>query len=618
MTGESSSRARRAEDARLGLGRPITRRDFLQGAAVGIALPKALSPRRAAGSTSGFAGQDPVSTERGHRVRDDIYRDLPAEIVDTGERYDLVVVGAGLAGLAAAYVHRRESGGRSRVLLLENNEDFGGHARRNTFRSEDTTLIVNGGTYDLEEPAASPPAAARILEELGIDPGRLAGFRDPGFRERFGLAPGVFFDPRTYPGIRPTWVTGFHEAPYDRFFARAPLSEAAKRELVELYTTRRNYLEGVADPEGALAAMSWEAYLRETLGLGDEAVRFSNLYATDLVGLGCDALSALHGYRVGPGFFGVGGEGFYDDGGLLRYGYEPRYRYPDGNHSVARHLLKKLLPDALSGEDSMEGVFNAEVRPERFDRNEDDVRLRLRSTVVRVEHLPGKEGVALFYARPDGAVHQVRAKGAIVTAWGMVAKHVVSGLPETQLEALEQYGYSSQLYINVLLRQWRPLAETGAYPMYLPDGYCTWMHVLDPLAVGTYRPRHHPDHPTVLSMFKYLYSPGRPAREQTELGRYELESKPFADLEREIRAELDRVLGPWGFDAAEDILAITVNRWGHGYNLFPYGRRDGRPWTRGRERFDRISFAGADAGGTPWTQAAFEQAHRAVEEQLLL
>lgn len=224
--------------------------------------------------------------------------------------------------------------------------------------------------------------------------------------------------------------------------------------------------------------------------------------------------------------------------------------------------------------------------------------------------------MAVDYAGPDGAVRRVTARGAIVTAWGKVAKHLVSGFPEGQRDALESYGHAAALYINVLLRHWRPVAEAGANPMYLPGSYCTWMHVSDPLAVGDYRPEYYPDRPTVLSMFKYLYSPGKPWREQTQLARYELESKPFADFEREIRAELDHVLGPWGFDPAEDILAITVNRWGHGYALFPYGEHEGKPWERGRERMGRISFAGADAGGTPWTQAALEQAHRAAHEQL--
>ena len=599
------------ENLYLGMHREITRRDFLQGTALAIATPALRAAQSPTIPPSGFQGQDPSSTARGHRVRDGVYRTLPADLVDTGERYDLVVVGAGLAGLAAAHVYLKERKGRAKILLLENNDDFGGHARRNTFRWKGQTFIVNGGTYDLESPQDSPPGAREILDDLGIDPDRIQGFRDPDFRERFGLSSSCWFEPKV-------WAHGFHEIPWKTFFDGTPLDADGKRELVELYTTRKNYLEGVERPLEALASMRWESYIRDEMGLGDLAVLFSNLYATDLGGLGCDALSALTGYEVGPGFFGVGGEGFYDDGRMLRYGYEPVYRFPDGNRSLARHLIKKLLPHALDGADTMEGVFTGRLRYDRFDLPENDVRLRLRSTVVRVEHADGRSAVNVYYAPPEGPVRMVRAEGAVVAAWGMAAKHIVPELSESQREALEGYHYGSALYINVLLRHWRPIADIGAFEMYTPGGYATWMHVLDPLTVGTYRPIYHPDHPTVLSIFRYLTKPGHPPEEQMKLNRYELESKPFEAIEREVRRELVRLLGPWGFDPAEDILAITVNRWGHGYIIFPEPSLDAPVYVRGREPVGRISFAGADAGGTAWTQAAFQQAHRAAHEQLRL
>ena len=155
-----------------------------------------------------------------------------------------------------------------------------------------------------------------------------------------------------------------------------------------------------------------------------------------------------------------------------------------------------------------------------------------------------------------------------MTGWGSVAKHVVPDLPEAQRRALDEYRYSSALYINVLLKHWRPIADIGAFEMYWPSGYCTWMHVSDPLSVGDYRPEYRPDKPTILSMYKYVHQRGLEPREQMELGRYEMERKTFEDYEREIRTELNHVLGANGFDAARDIAGITVNRWGHGYNYF--------------------------------------------------
>jgi spermidine dehydrogenase len=599
------------------MDRAITRRDFLQGVALAVASP-ALRQQDDPPLRQGLQGQNPPSMRLAHRVRDGEFRELPSEVIDTLESYDLVVVGAGIAGLGAAFLHDQESHGKPSILILDNHDDFGGHARRNVMEYGGQKLVAPGGTFALEDVEDSPQESLEIFRRIGLDPAKLLEYRDPDFRKRFGLSPAVVFDSRVFGGTRSTWSTRFHESPYEDFFAKAPLSNSGRRDLIELYTTRKNYLSGTSDLEGELHAMSWESFVRERMGLGDDAVRFVNLYSTDLIGLGCDAASALDGYAVGPGFFGMGGEGFYEDGGILRYGYQPLNRFPDGNHTIARQFLKGILPDALSGPSTMEGVFNSAVRYERLDEAGSRVRLRLSAMVVRIV----QEGQSVFvtYLEPSGRLKRVRASHVIMSGWGSVAKHVVPDLPEDQRRALEDYRYSSALYINVLLKHWRPIASIGAFEMYWPDGYCTWMHVSDPLAVGEYRPEYHPDRPTILSMYKYIYHPGLEPAEQMRLGRYEMEQKPFEEYEREIRRELNHVLGPHGFDAARDIAGITVNRWGHGYNYFkepgPRAKLEDPPYRTGRRQHGRISFCGADAAGTPWTQAALVQSWRAVHEQL--
>jgi spermidine dehydrogenase len=604
------------EDRHLGLDRDITRRDFLQGTAFLLARSRlgAPGPRDYPPLRQGLQGQNPKAMALGHRLRDS---EIPAEFLDTGESYDLIVVGAGISGLGAAFLFQEESPRPPSILILDNHDDFGGHARRNVMEHEGQRLVAPGGTFALEEVEDSPGEALEIFSKIGLEPSRLLEYRDPHFRERFGLSPAVVFDSRVYPDTT-KWVNRFGEIPYEEFFGRAPLSDAARRELVELYTTRRNYLEGVADLEEELHQMSWERFVREKMGLSDDALRFVNLYATDLIGLGADAASALEGYAIGPGFSGMGGEGFYEEGGILRYAYQPLNRYPDGNHTIARHFLKKLLPGALTGEDTMEGVFGSEVRYEELDRRENRVRLRLSAMATRIEQKG--ERVEVLYLEPDGKLRLARASHVIMSGWGSVAKHVVPDLPAVQRRALEEYRYASALYINVILKQWRPIADIGAFEMYWPSGYCTWMHVSDPLTLGEYRPRYHPDEPTILSMYKYLHFPGLDPAEQMKLGRYEMEQKSFEEYEREIRRELNHVLGGHGFDAARDIAGITVNRWGHGYNYFkapgPKSTRESPPYRAGRAQLGRISFCGADAGGTPWTQAALVQSWRAVREQI--
>ena len=622
-----------SQDTVLGMDRPISRRDFLQGMAAGLAVAaapgcrSAASPAARPGPVSGarpprpasgrLAGQDDAAMELGHVLRGGADPDPSAD--DTGEEVDLVVVGAGIAGLATAYLYDRERGGRARVLLLDVGGEPGGHARRNTFDLGGQTLVAHGGTYALEEVEEASAPAQALLGDVGVDLERLRGYRDERVYPGLGLSRAVFFDPRHYPGIQPTWVDCFYDTRYEDFFARAPIPEPARRELVALYTSRRRYLPRGADLERALAGMSWERFIREVMGLGDEAVRFADLYAADLVGLGCDAVTALKGFWYGPGFFGMGGTGFRERDGIIQYAYDASFRYPDGNHTVARHFLKKLVPDAIAGEDSMEGVFNGRFHTERLDRPGQQIRLRLRSAAVRVIE-GGRAGypVAVNYQQADGRVRRVHARGAVVAAWGMVAKHIVPAMGEAQRAALAGYKYCACLYINVVLRHWRPIADVGAFSMQMPGGYCTWMEVADPLSVGPYRPRYHPDSPTVLSMYKYIYSRGLPPAEQMRRARRELEGKTFADHEREIRAELLHMFGRSGFDPRDDILAITVNRWGHAYNFFPPTPGKQPPYERGRQAVGRISFAGADAGGIPWTMAALDQADRAAREQLRL
>ena len=619
-------RSRDADDA-LGMNRPISRRDFLQGAAATLALAAVpgcsrdgtpARPAREVGG-AGLRGQDMNAMKLGHRVRD--AADFESGD-DSGEAYDLVVIGAGIAGLSAAHTYNRGRGGNARVLILDNHEEFGGHARRNTFKWAGGELIAHGGTYALEEVEAAPPAAQALLREIGVDLDRLRGFRDERLYERLGLSRAVFFDPRQHGGDRPVWLDKFYDTPYEQFFARAPISERARRDLIELYTTRTNFLAGVDDRERSLASMSWEGFIRDVMKLGDDVLPFADLYAADLVGLGCDAVSAQKGFDYGPGFFGMGGTGFRDKGGIIQYAYDPSFRYPDGNHTVARHLLKKLLPAAIEGEDTMEGVFNGCVRRDQLDRPDSRVRLRLGSAAVRVAHdgpADARRGVVVDYVQGSGeAVRRVRARGAVVAAWGMVAKHIVPELAAPQLRALADYRYCACLYINVLLRNWRPIADVGAYSMQLPGGYCTWMEVADPLSVGSYRPKYHPDSPTVLSMYKYLYQRGLPPTEQMQQARRQIQNKPFAAYEREIRSELNLMFGPWGFDAGRDIMAITINRWGHAYNFFPSAPGVTPPYESGRHQLGRISFAGADAGGIPWTLSAMDEAHRAAHEQLAL
>lgn len=613
-------------DRHLGMDRPITRRDFLQGVALGAAayalpLRGALAqgeppPRAPAGGGGGaFRGQDADALRLGHFVRDRLDEEgVPKDVADTGERYDLVVVGAGLAGLGAAYAFHRAKEGRAKILILDAHEEIGGHARRNEFDLPGGgTLVAHGGTYALEDPDESPPEVMAMLREVGADPERMARYRDRSVQRRLKLSTGVFFDGRVFGG-KTSWANGFYSTAYADFFAKAPVSAKARAELTKLYTTREDYLPGVEDKRAALRGMSWESFIRDRMKLGDDALRFANLYATDLIGLGADGVSAEAAALVGPGFAGTGGEGFAEKDGILRPVYDAESRFPDGCHTIARLFLRAILPEAFpDAAPDPESVFTSRFDPAALDRPERSVRVRFRAMAIRIEN-KGEKEATVVYLRPDGRAARVRAGGVVMAGWGMVAKRVVPGIPPEQRRALAQYRYAACVYVSVLLRQWRPIADLGLYDMYTPGGFATSLMLSDPLRVGRYKPDYEPTKPTILSVHRYLTNPGMDPTTQMKLARIDLEQTPFETIERQVREELLLLFGAAGLDPKKDILGITINRWGHGYAFFSQPNGPEAPWLEGRARLGRIAFAGADAGGVPWTPAALEQGRRAALE----
>jgi spermidine dehydrogenase len=217
----------------------------------------------------------------------------------------------------------------------------------------------------------------------------------------------------------------------------------------------------------------------------------------------------------------------------------------------------------------------------------------------------------------------VRAHHCILACYNGIIPWLIPELPERQREALAYPAKVPMMYTNVLLRGWTAFQKLGVSILEAPGMYHTecW---LDPgTTVGGYRGATTPDKPVLLHMVRNPNKPGLLRKEQNRAGQQELLTMSFRDFEYQIRLQLDRMLGQAGFHAADDILAITVNRWPLGY-AYTYDTLadpdlppEQRPHVIGRQRFGQVTIANADAGAAAFTNQAIDEAHRAVQELLV-
>jgi spermidine dehydrogenase len=305
---------------------------------------------------------------------------------------------------------------------------------------------------------------------------------------------------------------------------------------------------------------------------------------------------------------------------------ESYFRFPDGNASIARLLVRSLIPGVAPGK-SMEDVVTARFDYARLDREGTPVRMRLNSTAVRVRNVPDgqkPEAVEITYVR-GGKAQQVRGRSCVLACYNMMVPHLCPELPEQQREALSYALKAPLVFSQVLIRDWKSFERLGLAAADCPGSYHSSVRLGDPVSMGGYRCPRTPDEPMVLQLLRVPLKPGLPAPEQWKAGRKEW--APFETFERKIRDQLERMLSAGGFDPARDIEAITVNRWSHGY---AYGYdpaanevywltdwpEEKRTWLRARRPFGRIAIANSDAAANAMTEAAIGEAHRAVREIL--
>ena len=559
------------------------------------------------------------------------------------EEYDLIVVGGGISGLAAAYYYQKHAGGEQRILILDNHDDFGGHAKRNEFHSQGKMLLGFGGSQNLEFTDNYSAVASELLEELGVDFNKLEEAIDPGYPlSKMNTSTGMFIKTEnSAKTVNGRWLQATHGIDDCKALVeQLDFSKDEKARLICFYTGEKDYLKGLSIPEKIdyLQSTAYNEFLTEKVGLKNIGLSLADSLIRANYSVGGDCISVAEAFALGaPGLKSVGWLGKLTE--TLAFDAENPYNakfFPDGNASIARLLVRKLIPNVAPPGKGMFDIVTAKFDYQQLDQPNNSVKLRLNSTAVQVENLPNDK-VAVSYVDKStseqlgGKQRNVRVKAnrCILACYNGIIPHLCPEMPEQQKENLK-YGVKCPLvYVNVLLRDGGVINKAGTKMFACPNSYYDFITVAPLTTLGNYSSSVTDGDPTVLFMSmtpppqRDPNNPQQTARDLYRLGRYKLYTTPFSEYEINIKDQLNSMFGQYGFDADRDIEAITVNRWSHGYaynymDLFdPEWPPGEAPHELGRKPFGNITIANTDSEAYAYVNGAIDAAWRAVKEQLL-
>ena len=603
----------------------ITRRDFLNGTQVAIG-GSFFMPSQNLFSTSSFSLPNdyyPPALTGLRGSHDGSWEVMHSKVLGKQwkkskyeEKYDLVIVGAGISGLSSAY-HYKKTHPQAKILLIDNHDDFGGHAKRNEFEVNGETRIGYGGTEAIDTPSSYSQEAKSLIKEIGIDVEKFYEAYDQSLYSSLGLGKGILFDSNSFSEER--LVTGYNKVPWKEFAEKTPMTQKAKDDLVRIWTEKKDYLPILSDEEKyeLLKNLSYYDFLKDYVKVDQQILEIFRRWGMSFWCVGIDEVPCTLIQNYDGGMPGL-------DYTLKRSGYrgdEPYiFHFPDGNASVARLLVRALIPGSVPGS-SMEDVVLAKVNYSLLD-GDSTTKIRLNSTVVDVSHTNNSSAVDITYVRKHD-VHTIRADKCILACYNSAIPYLCSELPKKQVDGLKYNVKIPLTYTKVMIPSWKVFADLGLDFVYYTDAFYKQVELAYPVSIGDYKFNKSPDGSMVLHMCHSHHSKDIKGPDQWREGRRRLLSTPFSVYEGHVKDQLDGALGGGGFDSDRDISAITVNRWPHGYSYSndliwepDWENEESKPWVIGRQQYGRISIANSDAGASADTNSAITHGIRAAQEAL--
>ncbi len=567
---------------------------------------------------TGLRGNHPGSNTHAHSKARDKKSDW-GSTTKLYEAYDLVVVGGGISGLAAAYFYQQKHGKHKKILILDNHDDFGGHAKRNEHSVKGQLRLGHGGSQSIVEPEYGSETVHELLKNIGVDVDIFKTAYDKDFYRRNNLGAVTYFNKETFGKDKvvkhpycnyPNYVEGIimgGKLTNEEAAKQAPLSIKGQEQLLRILNGGVHAIDVPGEElEEYIRTTSYFDYLKYTLGVDDPLVmRMARNSGLDWAQTGTDLMSISDAKSCGA--LGFTPKAVYDENNPYIY------HFPDGNAGIARALVKKMIPN-VAKENSAEELVLSKFKYNELDKSSNTVRIRLNSTVVNVRHGgdPKESSEVFIKYINDNNSYQVKSKNVVMACYNMMIPHIVSGLPEEQDAALRLQTKSPLLYTTVGLRNWRAFKEMEIGLAMSPGNMHQAVLMDFPVSMGGYEYTKSPNDPCVVQMISCPYgdSIGAPAIEQYREVRHKMLGMQFKDYEEEIRAHLSGMLPNEIFDFDSDVESISVNRWAHGYTV----GGPGESVKIGRQPFGRITIANCDSASSADMKAAIDMAARAVNE----